>query len=75
MKFELVKKVIIDTLGCESDDVTPEANLVDDLEADSLAMVELVMALEEATGLAINDEVSAQIKTVADIVKYLEENQ
>lgn len=50
MEFEKVRDIIVETLGCEADQVTPEASLADDLGADSLASVELVMALEEATG-------------------------
>lgn len=74
MQFEIVKKVIVETLGCEEDKVTPEAKLIEDLGADSLAMVEMIMSLEEETGLTIDDEVSSQMKTIGDIVKHLEAN-
>lgn len=72
MDFEKVRDVIVETLACESDQVTMEASLADDLGADSLASVELVMALEEATGVAIDDAELPNLKTVGDIVKYLE---
>lgn len=73
--FEQVRDVIVDTLGCDADAVTMEASLVDDLEADSLDAVELNMALEEALGFAIDDEELKNMKTVGDIVKYLEAHQ
>ena len=73
--FEQVRDVIVDTLGCDAEAVTMEASLVDDLEADSLDAVELNMALEEALGFAIDDEDLKNMKTVGDIVKYLEAHQ
>ena len=73
--FEQVKNVIVDTLSCDAEAVTMEASLVDDLEADSLDAVELNMALEEALGFAIDDEELKNMKTVGDIVKYLEAHQ
>ena len=73
--FEQVRDVIVDTLGCDAEAVTMEASLVDDLEADSLDAVELNMALEEALGFAIDDEGLKNMKTVGDIVKYLEAHQ
>ncbi|HJA62807.1 MAG TPA: acyl carrier protein [Candidatus Intestinimonas stercoravium] len=73
--FEQVRDVIVDTLGCDAEAVTMEASLVDDLEADSLDAVELNMALEEALGFAIDDEELKNMKTVGDIVKYLEAHQ
>lgn len=72
MDFEQVRDVIVETLACEAEQVTMEASLADDLGADSLASVELVMALEEATGVAIDDAELPNLKTVGDIVKYLE---
>jgi len=72
MDFEKIRDVIVETLACEADQVTMEASLADDLGADSLASVELVMALEEATGVAIDDAELPNLKTVGDIVKYLE---
>lgn len=72
--FEKVKAVIVDTLSCEEGQVTMEAKLVEDLDADSLDAVELNMAIEDELGVAIPDEKLAEFKTVGDIVNYLEEN-
>ena len=72
MDFEKVRDVIVETLACDAEQVTMEASLAEDLGADSLASVELVMALEEATGVAIDDAELPSLKTVGDIVKYLE---
>ena len=71
MEFEKVRDIIVETLGCDAEQVTPEASLTDDLGADSLASVELVMALEEATGTHIDDADVANLKTVNDILTYL----
>lgn len=73
--FEQVRDVIVDTLSCALEDVTMEARLVEDLEADSLDAVELNMALEDALGVAIEDEELQNMKTVGDIVRYLEAHQ
>ena len=72
MTFEELKDIIVDTLSCDADKVTMEATLAEDLEADSLSAVELSMALEEAFGIAIADEDLPNMKTVGDIVRYLE---
>ncbi|MCI7734770.1 MAG: acyl carrier protein [Dysosmobacter sp.] len=71
MEFEKVRDVIVETLGCDAEQVTLEATLAEDLGADSLASVELVMALEEATGISIDDADVANLKTVGDIMTYL----
>ena len=71
MNFEKVRNVIAETLGCDLDKVVKEATLTDDLGADSLASVELVMALEEAVGVSIADEDLPNIKTVGDSMEYL----
>ncbi len=71
MEFEKVRNVIMETLGCDEEQVTLEAKLEADLGADSLAYVELVMALGEATGVSISDEAMPNIKTVGDIMDYL----
>ena len=71
MEFEKVRDVIVETLGCDAEQVTLEATLAEDLGADSLASVELVMALEEATGISIDDADVANLKTVGDIKTYL----
>ena len=72
MEFEKVRDIIVETLGCDAEKVTPEATLAEDLGADSLASVELVMALEEASGISIHDADVAGLKTVGDILAYLE---
>ena len=72
--FEDVKKVILETLSCDPEAVTMDARLVEDLEADSLDAVELNMALEEALGFAVEDDALSEMKTVGDIVRYLEEH-
>ncbi len=72
--FEKVRDIIVDTLSCDADKVTMEASLADDLGADSLDAVELNMALEDNLGVAISDEELANMKTVSDIVNYLEAN-
>lgn len=70
--FEKVRDVIVDTLGCEAEAVTMEATLTEDLGLDSIDAVELNIALEEQLGLSIADEDRPNMKTVGDIVRYLE---
>lgn len=72
MDFEKVRNTIAETLGCDVEQVVDEAVLTDDLGADSLASVELTMALEEATGISIDDEALPRMKTVGDIIAYLD---
>ena len=72
--FEKVKSIITEQLGVDEAEVTPEADFVDDLGADSLDTVELVMALEEEFGIEISDEDSEKIKTVGDVIKYIDEH-
>ncbi len=67
-----VKKIIVDQLGVEEDLVTPDASFVDDLGADSLDTVELVMALEEEFGIEIPDEDAEKITRVKEAVEYIE---
>lgn len=74
MEFEKVRTVIVETLGCDAGQVTEQATL-EELGADSLASVELVMALEEATGISIDDADAANLKTVQDILDYLKSHQ
>jgi len=72
--FDKVKEVIVEQLNVEEDDVTAEASFIDDLGADSLDIVELVMALEESFGISIPDEEAEGIKTVGDAVSYIVTN-
>jgi acyl carrier protein len=67
-----VKKIIVEQLGVSEDQVTPEAKLIEDLGADSLDTVELVMALEEEFGADIPDEDAEKINTVGDAIAYIE---
>jgi len=69
---EKVKQVVIDKLGVNADQVVPEANFVEDLGADSLDTVELVMAFEDEFNIEIPDEDAEKIKSVGDAIKYLE---
>jgi acyl carrier protein len=73
--MERVKKVVIEQLNVEEDQIKPEANFQQDLGADSLDTVELVMALEEEFGCEIPDEDAEKITTVRDAVAYIESNQ
>ncbi len=70
-----VKKIIVDQLGVKEDQVTPEAKFIEDLGADSLDTVELVMALEEEFGQEIPDEEAEKLQSVGDVIKYVEERQ
>jgi acyl carrier protein len=70
-----VKDIIVDQLGVNPDQVTPEAKFIEDLGADSLDTVELVMALEEEFGQEIPDEEAEKLQSVGDVTKYIEENQ
>ncbi len=70
--FERVKKIIVEQLGVEESKVVMEANFREDLGADSLDLVELIMAFEEEFGGEISDEEAQGIKTVGEAVKYLE---
>ena len=70
--FEDVKEIIIETLGCSGDSVTMDADLFDELGADSLDAVELSLAIEEKIGVSIDQEAMVNIKTVSDIIDYIE---
>jgi len=72
--IEKVKQIISEQLGVDEGEVTSSASFVDDLGADSLDQVELVMALEEAFDLEISDEDAEKIRTVQDAINYIEKN-
>ena len=69
--FERVKKIVVENLEVEADKVTEAASFIDDLGADSLDLVELVMAFEEEFGIEIEDEVQENIRTVGDAVSEI----
>ena len=72
--FDQVKVVIVELLSIDEEKVTPEARFREDLEADSLDLVELIMAFEEKFGGEISDEDAQKINTVGEVVKYIEAN-
>ena len=72
---EKVKKIIVEQLTVNPDQVTPEAKFMEDLGADSLDNVELIMALEEEFGLEVPDEEVEKLQSVGDVIKYIEANQ
>ncbi|MDF2524914.1 MAG: acyl carrier protein [Clostridiales bacterium] len=74
MIFEKVKKIIVEQLGVEEDDIAMEASFIDDLGADSLDIVELIMALEEEFDVEIPDSDAEKIQTVGDAVDYIKNN-
>jgi acyl carrier protein len=69
-----VKKIVVEHLGVEEDKVNAEASFIDDLGADSLDIVELVMAFEEEFGVEIPDDAAEKINTVGDAIKYIDDN-
>jgi acyl carrier protein len=69
-----VRRIIREHLDVEDDQIKPESNFIDDLGADSLGLVELVLAFEEAFKVDIPDEVSEKIRTVADAIQYIEQH-
>ena len=75
MVFEKVREILCDQLDLEQDEVTMTSNIVENLGADSLDMVDLVMSIEDEFELEVADEDVEGIKTVGDIVRYIEENK
>ena len=73
--FDRLKKIIVEQLGVDEEEVTPQASFVEDLNADSLDLVELIMTLEEKFGMEISDEDAEKIQKVSDAVEYIEEHQ
>lgn len=72
--FEKVKAIIVDKLNLEEDKVTPEARFVEDLGADSLDVVELIMGMEDTFGIQISDEDAEKIRKVGDAVAYVDQH-
>lgn len=70
-----LRKIIVDNLGVDEAEVVPGANFVDDLNADSLDLVELIMSLEEEFGIEISDEEAEKIRTVGDAIEYIQEHK
>ncbi|WP_291954192.1 acyl carrier protein [Mahella sp.] len=75
MLFEKIRDVIVDQLGVEPDEVKLESSFIDDLGADSLDIVELIMALEEEFDMEIPDEEAEKLTTVNDVVEYIKSHQ
>lgn len=74
MIFDRVKEIIADKLSVEADEITMESSFIDDLGADSLDIVELIMALEDEFDMEIPDEQAEKISTVANVVEYIREH-
>ena len=73
--FDKVRDIVVEQLGSEADEVTLESTFIDDLGADSLDIVELIMAFEEECNVEIPDEAAEKIKTVQDVVNYIDQHQ
>ena len=73
--WDKVKEIVTEQLGVERDEVTIESSFIDDLGADSLDIVELIMAFEEEFNIEIPDEAAEKIKTVQDVVNYIDEQK
>lgn len=73
--LDKIKEIVVDQLGVDEDVVTPDATFLNDLEADSLDVVELMMALEEEFDIEIPDEEAEKISTVSDLAAYIAEKQ
>ena len=73
--YDRLKKIIVEQLGVDEEEVNPTASFVEDLNADSLDLVELIMSLEEEFGMEISDEDAEKIQKVSDAVEYIEEHQ
>lgn len=73
--FDKVRDIVVEQLGSEADEVTLESTFIDDLGADSLDVVELIMAFEEEFNVEIPDEAAEKIKTVQDVVNYIDQHK
>lgn len=73
--FEKVRDIVVEQLGVEADEVALESTFIDDLGADSLDIVELIMAFEEEFNIEIPDEAAEKIKSVQDVVAYIDQNK
>ncbi len=71
--FEKIKAILVEQLGVSEDRITMDANVVEDLEADSLSVMQIIMELEEEFGMTVEDDDVNNLRTVGDIVKYCEE--
>lgn len=75
MTFEKIRDIIVEQLQIEEDEIAMETDLMKDLSADSLDAVEIIMAIEDEWGIEIPDEDAEKIRTVADLVNYVEDNK
>jgi len=73
--LDKVREIVVEQLGVEADDVNLESTFIDDLGADSLDIVELIMAFEEEFNIEIPDEAAEKIKSVQDVVNYIDQNK
>lgn len=73
--FDRVKEIIMVTLGCEEDAVTPDANLFEDLGADSIDMIEMAVVIEEEFGLTISNEEVERLTTISNVIQYVDNHQ
>lgn len=73
--YEEVKGIIVEAINCDAEDITPEALLIEDLDMDSLDALELGNAIEDALGVTIPDDKLPELKTVNDVVVYVEANK
>ena len=71
--FERIRELVAEKVGLEPEDITPDTSFADDLDADSITLFELIMAIEDEFDIEVDDESIEKIETVGDIVKYLEE--
>ena len=73
--LDIVKKIISEQLGIDENDITESSRIIDDLGADSLDVVEMLMGIESECGVSVPDDVAATLETVGDVVKYIEDHK